>query len=110
MKDIMEMQKNVYDDTCKYVTLMRFYSLTFQVKILVMISHYRGHTPNQSRYRRMMLVGYLIPTIIVIMAIVTDKVAPECATLKPGIGDNSCFFAGNIDCISIVCKSTLCPI
>ena len=67
-----------------------------------MISHYRGYTPNQSRYRRMMLVGYLIPTIIVIMAIVTDKVAPECATLKPGIGDNSCFFAGNIDFVSIL--------
>jgi len=53
----------------------------------------RGFTPNKTRYRRMMLVGYLSPTIIVIMTMITEKAAPECASLKPRIGDNSCFFA-----------------
>ena len=32
MKDIMEMQKNVYDDRCMYLIFKSFYSLTFHVK------------------------------------------------------------------------------
>ena len=68
------------------------------------MSYDRGCTPNKNRYRRMMLVGYLSPTIIIIMTMITEKVAPECATLKPRIGDNSCFFAGNSDCVFIVWK------
>ena len=67
-------------------------------------SYDRGFTPNKTRYRRMMLVGYVSPTIIVIMTMITEKAAPECASLKPRIGDNSCFFAGNIDFVSIVWK------
>ena len=67
-------------------------------------SYDRGFTPNKTRYRRMMLVGYLSPTIIVIMTMITEKVAPECAALKPRIGENTCFFAGIIDCVSNVWK------
>ena len=69
-----------------------------------MICYDRGCSPNKTRYRRMMLVGYLSPTIIVIATMITEKAAPECASLKPRIGDNDCFFAGNIDCLSIVLK------
>ena len=61
------------------------------------ISYDRGCSPNKTRYRRMMLVGYLSPTMIVIMTMITEKAAPECAPLKPRIGDNSCFFAGNVN-------------
>ena len=45
-----------------------------------------------------MLVGYISPTIIGLMTIIADNVAPECAPLKPGMGENSCFFAGNTEC------------
>ena len=44
------------------------------------ISYNRGFTPNKTRYRRMMLVGYLSPTIIIIMTMITEKAD---ALIKP---------------------------
>ena len=54
----------------------------------------RGFTANLARYRKMMIIGYLTPTIIVLLAMITDYSAPEDAKFRPRIGEGSCFFGG----------------
>ena len=41
-----------------------------------------------------MIVGYLSPTIIVLLAMITDYSAPEDAKFRPRMGEGSCFFGG----------------
>ena len=41
-----------------------------------------------------MIIGYLTPTIIVLLAMITDYSAPEDAKFRPRIGEGSCFFGG----------------
>ena len=41
-----------------------------------------------------MIVGYLSPTFIVLLAMITDYSALEDAKFRPRIGEGSCFFGG----------------
>ena len=59
--------------------------------------YFRGKT-HERRYRFLMAFGYTFPTVISLFTLLTEFVAPECASYKPRFGEERCFFAGWYKC------------
>ena len=56
-----------------------------------------GSPANTSRYQKIMALGYLCPTAIVVITVIADASLPYCDPYKPRFGEDykiKCFFAG----------------
>ena len=62
--------------------------------IAILSYSHRGNPANQKRYRKMMIIGYTCPTLIVLFTLIAEFAAPECALLRPRFGEEACFFTG----------------
>ena len=50
-----------------------------------------------NRYKRNVAIGYCVPIVITLLTLTMELSLDKCATGKPRIGEESCFFAGMKD-------------
>ena len=89
----------IFDPTCSkflgfillYFTLTAFNFMTvICVDITRMMLGYR----KDSKYKQKVAVGYIVPLIITLLALIAEMSLDKCAQGRPKFGMEDCFFAG----------------